>query len=50
MCLKAGHSMIWVHMMDSSVGQQEGVPPFTQPFMIQASPDRSGASKERDEW
>lgn len=39
-------SMICVHMLDSSEGQQEGVPPFTQPTprcMTQASPDHPGA-------
>lgn len=44
--------MICVHMLDSSVGQQEGVPPFPQPTpscKTQASPDHPGALKDRDE-
>lgn len=29
--VKKSHSMKCVHMLDSGVGQQEGVPPVTQP-------------------
>lgn len=44
--------MIRVHMLDSSVGQQEGVLSFTQPTPrceTQASPDRPGALRHRGE-